>query len=103
MKTGKPTTSGKRALVWRISAETPDGKWVDPAKSRHVPATENLPEVPYGGWASSTFELLRGAEVSDDPDTVPSALLDELFSPKKDDPSEPDGSGSSQQGGPPSS
>jgi hypothetical protein len=101
MKTRKPTMNGKSALVWRISAESPEGKWVDPTRSGNGPTMENLPEVSHGGWASSTFDLLRGADVSDDPDTVPSALLDELFSPKKDSSAEPDVSGSSEQGGRP--
>ena len=100
MTTRKPTTSRKSALVWRISAEAPQGKWVDPTKSRNEPPKENLPEVSYGGWASSSFDLLSGVDVSDDPDTVPDALFDELFPQKEDGPDDPDGSSSSKQDGP---
>jgi hypothetical protein len=100
MTTRKPTKSRKSALVWRISAEAPQGQWVDPSKSRSDAPKGNLPEVSYGGWASSSFDLLSGVDVSDDPDTVPDALFDELFPPKEDGPDDPDGSSSSEQGGP---
>ena len=103
MSTRKPAKSTKSALVWRISAEAPQGQWVDPTKSRNDPPKGNLPEVSYGGWASSSFELLSGIDVSDDPDTVPDALFDELFPPKEDGPDDPHGSSSSEQGGPSSS
>jgi len=100
MTTRKPTKSRKSALVWRIIAEAPQGQWVDPTKSRNEPSEENLPEVSYGGWASSSFDLLSGVDVSDDPHTVPDALFDELFPPKQDGPEDPDGSSSSEQDGP---
>ena len=78
MTTRKPTKTRKSALVWRISAEAPQGHWVDPTKSR---------------------DLLSGVDVRDDPHTVPDALFDELFPPKKDGPDDP-GSSSSGQDGP---
>ena len=99
MTAPKPTKGRKSALIWRISAEAPQGQWVDPTKSRNDPPMGNLPEVSYGGWASSSFDLLRGVDVTDDPDTVPDALFDELFASKKDGPDDPDGSSSSEQGG----
>lgn len=34
-----------------------------------------------GDWAASSVDLLRGADVSEYPDTVSDALLDELFRP----------------------
>ena len=34
-----------------------------------------------GDWAASTFDLLRGADITEYPDTVTDALLDELFRP----------------------
>jgi len=40
---------------------------------------ESLPEA--GAWAESSFDLLLGADVTDTTDTVPTELLDELFSP----------------------
>jgi hypothetical protein len=100
MTARKPTKSRKSTLVWRISAEAPQGQWVDPTKSRNDPTKGNLPEVSYGGWASSSFDLLSGVDVSDDPDTVPDALFDELFSPKEDGPDDPDGSSSSERDDP---
>jgi hypothetical protein len=100
MTTRKPTKSRKSALVWRISAEAPQGQWVDPTKSRNDLPKRDLPEVSNGGWASSTFDLLSGVDVSDDPDTVPDALFDELFPPKEDGPDDPDGSSSCEQNGP---
>jgi hypothetical protein len=100
MTTRKPTKSRKSALVWRISAEAPQGQWVDPTKDRNDPSKANLPEVSYGGWAPSTFDLLSGVDVSDDPDTVPDALFDELFAPKANGPEDPDGSNASKQESP---
>jgi hypothetical protein len=44
MNTRKTTKSTKSTLVWRISAEVPQGQWVDPAKSRNAPPKDNLPE-----------------------------------------------------------
>jgi hypothetical protein len=78
----KPNDKPKR-LVWRMSENTPMGEWVDPdAPVGPAPATE-LPEVSHGGWVTSSFDLLRGADVSDDPDTVPDALWNELFGAPK--------------------
>lgn len=100
MSTRKPTKSQKSALVWRISPEAPQGQWVDPSKHRHDPRKGDLPEASYGGWASSSFDLVSGVDVSDDPDTVPDALFDELFAPREDGPDDPDGSSSTEKGGP---
>lgn len=100
MTARKPTKNMKSALVWRISADAPQGQWVDPIKSPSDPSKANLPEVSYGGWASSTFDLLSGVDVSDDPDTMPDALFDELFAPKEDGPDDPGGSNSPKQDGP---
>lgn len=100
MTTRKPMKSRKSALVWRISAEAPQGQWVDPTKSPKDLPKENLPEVSYGGWAASSFDLLSGVDVSDDPDTVPDALFDELFAPKANGPEDPDGSNASKQESP---
>ena len=79
MPTRQPPKGRKSALVWRISAEAPQGQWVDPSKSRSDPPKGKFPEVSYGGWASSSFDLLSGVDISDDPDTVPDALFDEFF------------------------
>jgi hypothetical protein len=63
-------------LVWRVSENTPMGEWVE---VHTIPA--ELPEATLGSWAESSFDLLHGVEVSDNPDTVPADLLDELFGP----------------------
>ena len=76
----------KKQLVWRISADTPNGSWVDPATSPIAAHAAELSDVPRGGWTASSFDLLNGCDVSDDPDTLSDAQLDELFPPKKDDP-----------------
>ena len=59
------------------------GEWVDP--TRQSPRSETkapeFKESSYGSWIVSSFDLLRGAEVSHDPDTVPPELFDELFPP----------------------
>ncbi len=63
-----------------ITKEAPRGKSADFHKMPvdHT-LDEGLPEA--GAWAESSFDLLLGADVSDETDTVPTALLDELFSP----------------------
>ena len=52
--------------------------------TRAATPTKDLPEVHSGGWIVSSFDLLKGADVADDPDTVPDELFDELFPPKPD-------------------
>ena len=59
------------------------GEWVDLDSPPRPLAPDEQPEVSSGGWLGSSFDLLRGTEVSDDPDTVPDALLDELFSTRR--------------------
>jgi hypothetical protein len=74
-----------------MSASNPMGEWVDshpapeidpvPARSltmRSLPADED------GHWLMSSFDLLSGVEVTENPDTVPGELFDELFLPKQD-------------------
>jgi hypothetical protein len=75
----------KGRLVWRISAGTPNGRWVDPDTSPIGPHEMDLLDVPYS-WASSSFDLLNGCDVSDEPDTLTNAQLDELFPPNKSAP-----------------
>jgi hypothetical protein len=67
------------------------GAWVDigapvkPQPNKQSPQPNNeLPEVSYGNWVTSSYDLLDGVDVSDDPDTLPGELMDELFPPKKD-------------------
>ncbi len=42
----------------------------------------DLPEVSYGNWVTSSYDLLDGVDVTEDPDSVPEELFDELFEPK---------------------
>ena len=63
--------------VWRITADAPQGRWVDPEVER---MTQGEPEERFEpGWRQSSFELAFGLEVQDATDTVPGELLDELF------------------------
>jgi hypothetical protein len=83
----KPTLPPK--MVWRISESAPMGEWVKPrAQVKDTPA-KGLPEVSYGTWVTSSYDLLDGADVIEDPDTIPGDLLDELFAPKLDVPEKP--------------
>jgi hypothetical protein len=79
--------------VWRISASSPMGAWlaIHPAhKADPVPvrsqAISSLLVDEGGHWLMSSFDLLAGAEVSEDPATVPDDLFNELFAPRQDDP-----------------
>ena len=67
-------------LVWRISDHAPLGEWVDPTLAPE-PLKTDLPEVSSGRWLRSSFDLLNGVEINDDPNTVPDDLFDELFPP----------------------
>jgi hypothetical protein len=85
MKVRQRTPPATKKLVWRITPEAPKGKWVDPVTIVPAPADE-VPEGRPSSWAMSSFDLQYGADVSDVSDTVPAALLDELFPPKVDAP-----------------
>ena len=66
--------------VWRVTADAPQGEYVDP----DAPAPEKTTEPalrPDSGWHLSSFELSSGLEVNDTPDTVPADLIDKLFKP----------------------
>jgi len=66
--------------VWRITPNAPHGEYVDPSQ---VPAELSRPaERPEPGWLVSSFELTRGLDVSDECDTLPGDLFDELFTKK---------------------
>ncbi len=82
-----PAKAPKR-LVWRISDHAPLGEWVDPHQVVE-PSKIDLPEVSSGRWLRSSFDLLNGVEVNDDPNTVPDDLFDELFPPPPEAPKPP--------------
>ena len=85
---GKSTPPPKK--VWRISQSAPMGEWVDPKPAPVVQRRrDDLPEVSYGSWVTSSYDLLSGADVIEGPDTLPSELFDELFAPKQNDPKSP--------------
>jgi hypothetical protein len=77
-------TPGTKKLVWRITADSPKGEWIDPAAIR-TPQMD-APEEVRGNWAMSSFDLQYGADIRDVSDTVPDKLLDQLFPAKSNPP-----------------
>jgi len=74
----KNSTGRKKKLIWRISNDAPLGEFVDP--DAQVPSVAVKPyDVAQPGWAVSSFELMRGVDISEDPETVPAELFDQLF------------------------
>jgi hypothetical protein len=78
----KPTVPAKR--VWRISASAPMGEWVKNVARGIAKPGKDLSAVSYDTWAMSSYDLLGGIDVSEDPSTIPGDLFDELFAPKPD-------------------
>ena len=76
----KPKAPPKR--IWRISASAPQGEWVVIDAAVAPKPSDELPEVSYGSWVMSSYDLLDGTDVIEDPDTLPGELLDELFAPR---------------------
>jgi len=68
---------GMKKLVWRITLDAPNGKWVDPATI--VRPRVDVPERHSNTWAMSSFELTYGLDATEFSDTVPAELMDELF------------------------
>ena len=82
---GNSTKIRRRHLVWRITPDAPQGKYFD-ADQLERQASRAAVDISVGedaerepGWLQSSFELAHGLDVTDDPDTVPAALFDELF------------------------
>lgn len=71
------TFQPKPRKVWRITADAPLGRWVDPEVERVEPPLPDERIEP--GWRQSSFDLAFGLDVRDATDTVPGELLDELF------------------------
>jgi hypothetical protein len=85
MSRAKPTEPAK--VVWRISESAPMGEWVDTGAPAATPRPQkDLPEVTYGSWVISSYDLLHGSEVIEDSNTVPGDLFDELFAPTQNGP-----------------
>ncbi|MEO8806219.1 MAG: hypothetical protein ABI433_09055 [Burkholderiaceae bacterium] len=78
----------KRA-VWRISERAPMGEWVDP-DAAPVPETPRKPQPDAGssGWIESSMDLLNGTDVSEDHESSPGELFDDVNArqrpPKRD-------------------
>ena len=81
----KPPAPEKK-MVWRISQSAPMGEWVVKVPPVTPKPAIELPEVSYGSWVTSSYDLLDGTEVTEDPDTLPGELFDELFATKPDAP-----------------
>jgi hypothetical protein len=84
MSRPKPTLPSK--MVWRISESAPMGEWVVRAAPVVAKPGTELPEVSSGSWVTSSYDLLDGTDVIEDPDTLPADLFDELFAPKQEIP-----------------
>ena len=76
--------------VWRVSAEAPLGEVIEieiDSELGHFDAVARRSEASNSaeprdfGWRQSSLELSDGLEVTENEDTVPAALWDELFKP----------------------
>lgn len=76
----KPSAKTKKQ-VWRMTDAAPLGEIVDPNATNAASPARDDAERSAGGWVVSSFELLHGAEVSEDENTIPGELFDELFAP----------------------
>ena len=72
------------ALVWRISESTPMGEWV--AKGSPVRKRGTQESSSADSWATSSFDLLNGAQAVEVTDSVSGDLFDELFAGAGKDP-----------------
>lgn len=70
-------TSARKRRVWRVTAQTPFGEYVDPDAQPPRRVASSEPHQP--GWLLSSFELSDGLDVRDEPDTIPAELFDTLF------------------------
>lgn len=78
-----------KRLVWRISDHAPLGEWVDPNLPSAPSAKPEHADDDAGAWRRSTYDLLQGMDVDDNPNTVPDELFDELFGPGAGKPETP--------------
>jgi len=65
--------------VWRVTQNAPQGEYVDPDAQPVEIAPVPPAERAEPGFLVSTFELTHGLEVSEETDTLPGDLFDELF------------------------
>jgi hypothetical protein len=79
----RPASINKRA-VWRISDHAPMGEWVDPdavaapGQAPNKPPQKPPREATSSGWIESSMDLLNGADVSEDHESSPGELFDDL-------------------------
>jgi hypothetical protein len=80
------TADSRRAArprrVWRMTAEAPQGEFVDALPGELSPMTDDAEAaepVRHRNWMASSHDLLNGLEVSDFADTLPNDLYDDLF------------------------
>ena len=64
------------------------GEWVDPLAAV-APLAQETVEGGSSNWVGSSFDLLQGTDVSDDPQTQPDTLWDEFFGPTEADSKKP--------------
>jgi hypothetical protein len=83
----KPAAAANK--FWRITKSTPNAERVRKATPDMYKPSKNLPEVSYGTWVTSSYDLADGADVTEIPDTLPAELFDELFPPKPGTPKTP--------------
>jgi hypothetical protein len=74
----KPPVRSPR-VVWRIADDMPAGEYVHVESSPRAVGPKNPSEGGCVGWAESSFDLLHGTDVTDNPDTLTPELLDDLF------------------------
>ena len=70
--------------VWRMTAEAPQGGFVDALPGDLSLMTDEGEPVPparssHPNWMASSHDLSSGLEVSDFSDTLPNDLYDDLF------------------------
>ena len=69
----KTTAPAKK--VWRISESAPMGEWVNEVTPVAPKPNKDLPEVSHGPWVRSSYDLLDGTDVTEDPDALPRRAL----------------------------
>ena len=69
-------------VVWRVSAEVPQGEYVDSRADEaraSEPRRQPAPDVTENGWMQSSMELADGLDVIDRTDTISHESFDRWF------------------------
>jgi hypothetical protein len=56
--------------IWRMTPAAPMGEYVSSAQRESIERLAE-PEVSHGGWIESSFDLLRGVDVTEHDATMP--------------------------------